>query len=77
MLTEKTAPPGSAMTASREIAVSNGPATTVPPRPGAAAAIASASSTQKFTTHAAGRPKAGAMTATTSRGTGCPGSPPT
>ena len=77
-LTEKVAPAGSASTASRNGPASSGPATTEPPSPVARAAAASASAIQKSTLQCAASPApARASTATTSRDTGCSGTPPT
>src|SRR5215208_1827118 len=75
LLTENTAPAGSASTAVRPTPVSEGGIRTLPPSSPARVATASASWTQKSGVQAAASPCI--ITATTSRGTGCWGSPPT
>jgi len=70
-----TAPAGSAATPVRPTTVSLGGAITSPPSRATVAAAASASWTQKSGIQAAVSP--GIITAMTSRGTGCVGSPPT
>jgi hypothetical protein len=78
LLTENETPCGSASTAVLPTGASNGPATGLPPSSAAFATVASTSSTQKSALQYGGAsPLAGAMTATTSRETGCSGSPPT
>jgi hypothetical protein len=76
-LIENTAPAGSARTAVLPIGMSNGATTARPPASSAADVAASTSWTQKSTPQRAGPSSAAAMVATTSRETGCSGSPPT
>src|SRR5215208_2147870 len=75
LLTENTAPAGSASTAVRPTPVSDGGISTRPPSSALRAATASASWTQKSGVQLASSPSI--IAATTSRGTGCCGSPPT
>jgi phosphopantetheinyl transferase (holo-ACP synthase) len=82
-VTENTAPCGSARTALLIPGISSGGTTTLPPSRTASSAAASVLSTQKSTLQCACTsaldppPPIGTITATTSRGTGCWGSPPT
>ena len=77
VLTLKTAPCGSPSTAVLAIGESAAGTTTRPPCSSAVETAASVSATQKSTCHSAGAPSgAGAIPATTSRDTGCVGSPP-
>jgi len=77
-LIENGAPCGSASTAIRLMDVSKGAASTRPPSSAALAAVASTSLSHRFTPQpAAPSPGTADMVATTSRETGCWGSPPT
>src|SRR5215203_1620527 len=77
-VTEKVAPAGSASTAVLPIGVSEGATTVVPFSLSAVAAATSTSCTQKSTLQCAGAlPATSDIVATTSRETGCSGSPPT
>src|SRR5919112_3600101 len=83
LLTENTAPRGSASTAVLPTEVSKGETTTSPPSRAALSAADSTSSTQKSTLQCADMSSGerssliGTITPTTSRETGCSGSPPT